>query len=61
MRSRWRTMPVEVAGRTFYQVYRLNDVCAENTKKNRETRGGYYDTQQEADALAEKLNEAERK
>ena len=61
MRSRWRTMPVEVAGRTFYQVYRLNDVCADNTIKNRETRGGYYDTQQEADALAEKLNEAERK
>lgn len=54
-------MSVEVAGRTFYQVYRLNDVCADNTKKNRETRGGYYDTQQEADALAEKLNEAERK
>ena len=54
-------MPVEVAGRTFYQVYRLNDVCAENTVKNRETRGGYYDTQQEADALAEKMNEAERK
>lgn len=61
MRSRWRTMPVEVAGRTFYQVYRLNDVCADNTIKNRETRGGYYDTQQEADALAEKMNEAERK
>ena len=61
MRSRWRTMPVEVAGRTFYQVYRLYDVCADNTKKNRETRDGYYDTQKEANALAEKLNEAERK
>ena len=61
MKSMWRTMSVEVAGRTFYQVYRLNDVCAENTVKNRETRGGYYDTQQEADALTEKLNEAERK
>lgn len=60
MKSMWRTMPVEVAGRTFYQVYRLNDVCADNTVKNRETRGGYYDTQREADALAGKLN-AERK
>ena len=61
MRSMWRTMSVEVAGRTFYQVYRLNDVCADNTIKNRETRGGYYDTQKEADDLAGKLNKEERK
>lgn len=56
MKSNWRTMPVEVAGRTFYQAYRLMDLCADDTRKNRETYGGYYETLQEAESLAERLN-----
>lgn len=57
MKSKWRVMERPVAGRTFYQVYRLNDVCADNTDKNREVRGGYYDSEADAVALAEKMNE----
>lgn len=57
MKSIWRVMERPVAGRTFYQVYRLNDVCADNTEKNRETWGGYYDSEADALALAEKMNE----
>lgn len=56
MKSNWRTMPVEVAGRTFYQAYRLIDLCADNTRKNRETHGGFYETEKEAADLAERLN-----
>lgn len=56
MKSNWRTMPVEVAGRTFYQAYRLMDLCADNTRKNRETYGGFYETEKEAADLAERLN-----
>ena len=56
MKSKWRIMPVEVAGRTFYQAYRLIDLCAENTRKNRETWGGYYVTRKEAENIADWLN-----
>ena len=60
MKSMWRTRPVEVAGRTFYQAYRLSDLCADNTRKNRETYGGYYETRDEAERLAEFLNKEGR-
>lgn len=56
MKSLWRVMTREVAGRIFYQVYRLKDVCADNTDKNRETWGGYYETEKEAANLAGFLN-----
>lgn len=56
MKSLWRVMTREVAGRTFYQVYRLKDVSADNTDKNRETCGGYYSTEKEAANLAGFLN-----
>lgn len=57
MKSKWRVMERPVAGRTFYQVYRLNDVCADNTEKNRETWGGYYVSREDAEDLAEVKNE----
>jgi hypothetical protein len=56
MKSKWRVMAVDVAGRTFYQAYRLLDLCAENTRKNRETQGGYYQTEKEAQNIADLLN-----
>lgn len=56
MKSKWRVMERPVAGRTFYQVYRLNDVCADNTEKNRETWGGYYEAEADAVALADLMN-----
>ena len=60
MKSMWRVMERPIAGKTFYQVYRLNDVCAEDTEKNRETRGGYYETRRDAEALASSLNKEEK-
>lgn len=56
MKSMWRVIERPVAGRIFYQAYRLNDVCADNVEKNRETEGGYYDTRKEAEDLAALLN-----
>lgn len=56
MKSNWRVMPREVAGRKFYQAYRLLDLCADNTEKNRETWGGYYSTEKEAADIADWLN-----
>ena len=56
MKSNWRTMPREVAGRTFYQVYRLRDLCDKPTQKNIETHGGYYESLKDAERLADTLN-----
>lgn len=56
MKSKWRVVPVEVAGITFYQAYRLKDVSADNTRKNRETRGGYYESEAEAQRVADSAN-----
>ena len=56
MKSDWRVMSVEVAGITFYQAYRLRDVSADNTRKNRETRGGYYENESEAQRVADSAN-----
>ena len=60
MKSMWRVIERPVAGRIFYQAYRLNDVCADNTEQNRETEGGYYDTRKDAEDLADKLNRRAR-
>jgi len=56
MKSMWRVIERPVAGRIFYQAYRLNDVCADNVEKNRETWGGYYVTRKEAENVADWLN-----
>lgn len=55
MLSNWRVRDVHVAGTTFYQVYRLTDAASK--KDREETRGGYWITFGEAQALADKLNE----
>lgn len=57
MKSMWRVRTVEVAGIEHYQAYRLNDVCADDTDKNRETFGGFWTTRSEAEKLAQRLNE----
>lgn len=48
----WRVKTVEVAGTEFYQVYRNTDAI----KQPIETRGGYYASRDEAEALARRLN-----
>ena len=55
MLSKWKVHTVELAGNTFFEVYRSTDAAS---KKNREeTFGGYWTTEAEARALADKLNE----
>lgn len=61
MRSDWRVRTVSVAGHEFYQVYRLHDVCADDTEKNRVTWGGYWPTRAEAENLARRRNEEEKR
>lgn len=56
MKSMWRVIERPVAGRVFYQAYRLNDVCADNTEQNRETWGGYYNTRTEVERITDWLN-----
>ena len=56
MKSMWRVIERPVAGRIFYQAYRLLDVCADNTAENRETWGGFYTTRKEAEDIADRLN-----
>lgn len=56
MKSLWRVIERPVAGRIFYQAYRLRDVCDDNVERNRETWGGYYTTYKEASDIAEFLN-----
>lgn len=57
MLSRWNTRAVEVAGSTFYEVYRTTDAARE--KDRVETYGGYWPTEGDARRLAETLNREE--
>ena len=57
MLSKWQVRTVEVAGATFFEVYRNTDAAK---KSNRiETRGGYWTTKAEAQALADRYNKEE--
>lgn len=47
-------------GRTFYGVYRIRDINDIDHSGNRETRGGWYETREEAERLAETLNEEDK-
>ena len=57
--SLWRIDTKEVAGKKFYQVYRLIDEHRTPAEGNRETRGGYYEHYRDAEALARRLNTEE--
>ena len=59
MKSMWRVMERIVAGNTFYQVYRLLDVCSDNKPSNIETCGGFYESERDAARLAELKNAEE--
>lgn len=57
MLGKWKVREVNVAGVTFFQAYRLTDAVS---KKHRtETFGGYWTTREEAQELADNLNEEE--
>lgn len=55
MVSNWKVRTVEVAGATFYQVYRTTDAASKRSRE--ETHGGYWSTEEEAQQLADKMNE----
>ena len=57
--SLWRIDTKIVAGKQFYQVYRLIDKHRTPTDGNRETRGGYYENFRDAETLARRLNTEE--
>lgn len=56
MMSKWRVKEAQVAGTTFYRVYRLLDVSAKETQKNILSHGGLWATRKEAEDLAAALN-----
>lgn len=58
MLSNWKIRTVEVAGTTFYQVYRNTDAAKKSERI--ETYGGYWDTKNDAQKLADKLNEVKK-
>lgn len=55
MLSNWKVRTVQVAGSTFYEVYRITDAAREKDRVERF--GGYWTTEKEAAALADRLNE----
>ena len=57
MLSKWKVRTVEVAGATFYEVYRTTDAVKE--KDRVKTFGGYWATEKEATLLAGRLNKEE--
>ncbi len=54
--SEWKISSNIVAGKKFFQVYRLRDVNETDHSGNRETRGGLYESRLDAEKLAEVLN-----
>lgn len=58
--SEWRVGRTSCGERTLYPVYRLIDKDGANWKGNREIRG-IYDSILDAEKLAKKLNEEEKR
>lgn len=56
MLSPWKVRTTEVAGTEFFEVYRTTDAVKE--KDRVQTRGGYWTTKEEAEQLAQRLNES---
>ena len=59
--SPWKTRVKTIAGKKFYQVYRLIDVKYGEAERNCETRGGCYERLFDAEKLAATLNAEEKK
>ena len=57
--SEWKISTNIVAGKKFYQVYRIIDVSEVDHSGNRETRGGLYESLRDAQKLARRLNTEE--
>ena len=59
--GKWTTEAAISGGKRFSQVYRLIDVNRANVERNRETKGGYHERLFDAELLAARLNEEERR
>lgn len=59
MKSDWKITSNLIAGEKYYSCYRLKDVEAVDHSGNREEVGKWYDTEEEARAVADALNKAE--
>lgn len=57
MLSKWKVRTVEVAGATFFEVYRTTDAVKAMERVQRY--GGYWTTEKEAQDLADRLNNRE--
>ena len=53
--SEWKVSSNPVAGKIFYQVFRIRDTSKIDHSGNRETRG-LYETREEAEKVAANLN-----
>ena len=56
MMSEWRVTSNLIAGEKYYSCYRLKDVDAVDHSGNREDVGKWYDTKEDAQAVADELN-----
>ena len=61
MKSAWKVSSNPIAGVTKYQAYRIKDVNAVDHSGNREYAGGWFTDKDEAQKIADKLNEEETK
>ena len=59
--SEWRVSSNLIAGRKLYGVYRIRDINEPDHSGNRESRGELYEAREEAEVLAERLNEEEKR
>lgn len=59
MLSPWKVRTVQVAGSTFYEVYRTTDAAREKDRVERF--GGYWTTEKEAKDLAARLNQEDKR
>lgn len=56
MKSEWKVSSNSINGKKLYIVYRIRNTSEVDHSGNRETRGDYTESREEAAALADKLN-----
>ena len=59
MKSSWKVTSNSICGERMYAVFRLRDASEVDHSGNREYAGGYVADREEAQSIADKLNEEE--
>ena len=57
--SAWKVTSNPIGGKMYYGVYRIRDINSVDHSGNRESRGEWYESREEAEALARRLNTEE--